>query len=201
MLSHFKLKINFLIFLFHIDLNKIYNNYFIHYIQNHKSINDINIESTFLLKYVIRRFINIVINFFSEREKFNYIFFTQRLSHRFVISFLKQRYIIIDSQKDAVKGFDDYQVLRFIKWCIHCKTTFYIKIECDKLENKPFKKKTITITITISTSKTIMITNLKIKIMMIRVSKSVVAITTILIARFMSFTLLRLIFRNRNDKL
>ena len=75
MLSHFKLKTNFLIFLFHIDLNKVYDDYFTHYIQNHKSINDINIEPTFSLKYIIRRFINIVINPFFEREKFNYVFF------------------------------------------------------------------------------------------------------------------------------
>ena len=74
-LSHFKLKINFFIFLFYIDLSKIYDDYFTHYIQNHKSINDINIKSTFSLKYVIRRFINIIINLFSEREKFNYTLF------------------------------------------------------------------------------------------------------------------------------
>ena len=74
-LSHFKLKTNFLIFLFYIDLNKTYDVYFIYYIQDYKSINDINIESAFSLKYVIRRFINIVINFFSKCEKFNYIFF------------------------------------------------------------------------------------------------------------------------------
>ena len=106
--SHFKLKTNFLIFLFYIDLNKVYDDYFIHYIQNHKSINDVNIESTFSLKYVIRRFINIVINFFFEREKFNYVFFAQRLFYRLIISFSEQRYIIIDSQKDAIKDLDDY---------------------------------------------------------------------------------------------
>ena len=72
---YFKLKTNFLIFLFHIDLNKTYDDYFTHYIQNHKLINDVNIESIFSLKYVIRRFINIIINFFFEREEFNYIFF------------------------------------------------------------------------------------------------------------------------------
>ena len=72
---HFKLKTNFLIFFFHIDLDKIYDDYFIHYIQNHKLMNDINIESAFSLKYAIRRFINIVINFFFEREEFNYVFF------------------------------------------------------------------------------------------------------------------------------
>ena len=74
-LLYLKLKINFLIFLFHIDLDKTYNIYFIHYIQDYKSINDINIEPTFSLKYVIRHFINIVINFFFEREEFNYVFF------------------------------------------------------------------------------------------------------------------------------
>ena len=52
-------------------------------------MNNVNIESTFSLKYIIRHFINIVINPFSEREKFNYIFFAQRLSHRLIISFLK----------------------------------------------------------------------------------------------------------------
>ena len=52
MLSHFKLKINFFNFLFHIDLNKVYNVYFIHYIQDYKSINNVNIESIFSLKYV-----------------------------------------------------------------------------------------------------------------------------------------------------
>ena len=75
MLSHFKLKTNFLIFFFHIDLNKVYDTYFIYYIQNHKSINNINIESTFSLKYAIRRFINIIINSSFEREEFNYVFF------------------------------------------------------------------------------------------------------------------------------
>ena len=89
MLSHFKLKTNFFIFLFHIDLNKIYDVYFIYYIQDHKLINDINIKPIFSLKYVIRRFINIVINIFFEREKFNYIFFIQRLFHRSITSFLK----------------------------------------------------------------------------------------------------------------
>ena len=138
--SHFKLKINFFIFLFYIDLSKAYNDYFTHYIQNHKSINDINIESAFSLKYVIRRFINIVINSFSEREKFNYVFFAQRLFHRLIAFFSKQRYIIIDSQKGVVKDLDDHQVLKFIKWCTHCKTIFYIKIEYDKLENRPLKK-------------------------------------------------------------
>ena len=88
-LSHFKLKINFLIFLFHIDLNKTYDVYFTHYIQDHKSINNVNIESAFSLKYIIQRFINIVINLFSEREKFNYVFFTQRLFHRFIAFFSK----------------------------------------------------------------------------------------------------------------
>ena len=139
MLSHFKLKINFLIFLFYIGLNKTYDGYFTHYIQNHKSINDINIESTFSLKYVIRRFINIVINSSFEREKFNYVFFIQRLFYRLVVSFSKQRYIIINPQKNVVKNFDDRQVLKLIKWCIHYKPFFYIKTECDKLENKPLK--------------------------------------------------------------
>ena len=115
MLSHFKLKINFFIFLFYIDLNKIYDDYFIHYIQNHKSMNDVNIESTFSLKYAIRRFINTVINSFFKCEKFNYAFFAQRFFYRFVIFFSEQRYIIINSQKDAVKDFDGRQVLRFIK--------------------------------------------------------------------------------------
>ena len=86
---YFKLKINFLIFLFHIDLNKTYDDYFIHYIQNHISINNVNIESTFSLKYVIRRFINIVINSFFKREEFNYVFFIQRLFYRPATSFLK----------------------------------------------------------------------------------------------------------------
>ena len=115
MLLHFKLKINFFIFLFYIDLSKAYDDYFIHYIQNHKSINDVNIESTFSLKYVIRRFINIIINFFFECEKFNYVFFVQRFFYRFIAFFSEQRYIIIDFQKDVIKGFDDYQVLRLIK--------------------------------------------------------------------------------------
>ena len=87
--SYFKLKTNFLIFLFYIDLNKVYDDYFTHYIQNHKSINDINIESIFSLKYVIRHFINIVINSFFECEKFNYVFFTQRLPYRLIAFFLK----------------------------------------------------------------------------------------------------------------
>ena len=107
MSSHLKLKPNFLIFLFHIDLNKTYDVYFIHYIQNHKSINDINIESTFSLKHIIRRFINIVINFF-EYEKFNYVFSAQRFFYRFITFFSKQRYIIIDSQKDVIKALNDY---------------------------------------------------------------------------------------------
>ena len=59
------------------------------------------------LKYTIRRFINIVINSFSEYEKFNYVFFAQRLFHRFATSFSEKRYIIIDSQKNAIKGLDD----------------------------------------------------------------------------------------------
>ena len=71
-------------------------------------MNNVNIESIFSLKYVIRRFINIVINSSSERKKFNYVFFVQRFFYRLVASFSKQRYIIIDFQKDAVKGFDDY---------------------------------------------------------------------------------------------
>ena len=74
MWSHFKLKTNFLIFLFHIDLNKIYDVYFTHYIQDHILIINVNIEAIFSLKYVIRRFINIVINYFFKREKFNYVF-------------------------------------------------------------------------------------------------------------------------------
>ena len=114
-LLHLKLKINFFIFLFHIDLNKIYDDYFIHYIQNHKSINDINIEPTFSLKYVIRRFINIVINSFSECEKFNYVFFAQRFLYRLIIFFSKQRYIIINSQKGVIKDLNDRQVLKLIK--------------------------------------------------------------------------------------
>ena len=112
---YFKLKINFFIFLFYIDLSKVYDDYFIHYIQNHKSMNNVNIESVFSLKYAIRRFINIVINSFFEREKFNYVFFVQRLFYRPAAFFSEQRYIIIDSQKDVIKGFDDRQVLRFIK--------------------------------------------------------------------------------------
>ena len=139
MLLYFKLKINFFIFLFHIDLNKIYDDYFIYYIQNHKPINNVNIESAFSLKYVIRRFINIVINLFSEREKFNYVFFVQRFFHRSITFFSEQRYIIIDFQKGVIKGLDDRQVLKFVKWCIHCKIIFHIKIECDKLENRSFK--------------------------------------------------------------
>ena len=201
MSSHLKLKINFFIFLFYIDLSKVYDDYFIHYIQNHKSMNDINIEPTFSLKYIIRRFINIVINFFSECEKFNYVFFIQRLFYRPATFFSKQRYIIIDFQKDVVKDLDDRQVLRLIKWYTHYKIIFYIKTECDKLENKPLKKKTITITITMSTLKIITITNSKIRIIMIKVLKSVIAITTMLIARFISFILLKSISRNRNDEL
>ena len=47
--------------------------------------------------------------------------------------------IIIDSQKDVIKSLDDYQILKFIKRCIHYKTSFYIKVECDKFENKSLK--------------------------------------------------------------
>ena len=49
------------------NLNNANNAYFIHYIQNHKFINDINIEIIYLLKYVITRFIQIMINFFFKR--------------------------------------------------------------------------------------------------------------------------------------
>ena len=105
-------------------------------------MNNVNIESTFSLKYAIRYFINIVINSFSEREKFNYVFFIQRFFYRFVVfSSLEQRYIIIDFQKDVIKGLDDRQILRLIKWYTHCKIIFHIKIECDKFENKLFKKR------------------------------------------------------------
>ena len=48
-------------------------------------MNDVNIESVFSLEYVIRRFINIVINSFFEREEFNYVFFVQRF---FIVSLL-----------------------------------------------------------------------------------------------------------------
>ena len=71
-------------------------------------MNNINIETTFSLKYVIRRFINIIINLFFECEKFNYVFFAQRLFHRLIAFFSKQRYIIINSQKDVIKSLDDY---------------------------------------------------------------------------------------------
>ena len=53
-------------------------------------MNDVNIESVFSLKYAIRRFINIVINSFSEREEFNYVFFAQRFFYRFVIFFFSK---------------------------------------------------------------------------------------------------------------
>ena len=45
-------------------------------------------------------------------------------------------------------------------------------------------------------------TGLKIKIITIKILKSVVAMTTMmLITKYISFILLRLIFRNRNDEL
>ena len=52
-------------------------------------MNNINIEPTFSLKYVIRYFINIVINSSSERKEFNYIFFIQRFFYRLAASFLE----------------------------------------------------------------------------------------------------------------
>ena len=52
-----------------------------------------------------------------------------------------------------------------------------------------------------STSKTMTMTSSKIRAMMIKISKSVVAMTTMLIARFISFTLLKSTFWNRNDEL
>ena len=48
-----KLKINFLIFFFHTDLNKANNIYFIYYIRNYKCINDVNIKIIYSLKYII----------------------------------------------------------------------------------------------------------------------------------------------------
>ena len=76
--SYLKLKTNFLTFLFHTSLSKAYDIYFIYYIQNYKPINDINIEVVFFLKYVISRFIQIVINLFSKRTEFNYTFTAYR---------------------------------------------------------------------------------------------------------------------------
>ena len=62
-----KLKTNFFIFLFYTGLNKLNDAYFTYYIQNHKFINNVNIKIIYSLKYVIIRFIQIIINFFFER--------------------------------------------------------------------------------------------------------------------------------------
>ena len=48
-------------------------------------MNNVNIETIFSLKYVTRRFINIVVNSFFKCEKFNYVIFTQRFFYRPII--------------------------------------------------------------------------------------------------------------------
>ena len=67
--------------------------------------------------------------------------------------------------------------------------------------SKTIIRETITITTTMLMLITITITNSKTRAITIKTSKNVVAITTMLIAKYMSFILLRLIFRNRSDKL
>ena len=58
-----KLRLNdvYLIFLFHIELDKEYENYFLYYTQTHDIINAVE-KFVFTLEYVTQRFIQTVIN-------------------------------------------------------------------------------------------------------------------------------------------
>ena len=81
------------------------------------------------------------------------------------------------------------------------KQSFILRSNAISLKTGLSKKKTITTITTMLMLKTITMTSLKIRVMMTKAPKSVVAITIILIAKFMSFILLRLIFWSQNDKL
>ena len=114
-----KLRLNdvYLIFLFYIELDKEYKNYFLYYIQTHDAINIVE-KFVFTLKYVTQRFIQIVINSSVSRIE----------STLELIAIRPEAYAVTNttnqttqrSQSRAVEESDVVYLRRLVKFYQHC---------------------------------------------------------------------------------
>ena len=125
-----KLNENFLIFLFHIELRKKHEDYFLHYTQNYTFVNIIE-RPAFTLKYVTQRFIQIVINPSATRSEFNLGIIAARQKAYIEINEPLTMLNAILAQSRAVKKPDKQYVKRLVKYCRGCKKFFYTQHECN----------------------------------------------------------------------
>ena len=111
-----KLRLNdvYLIFLFYIELDKEYKNYFLHYTQTHDIINVVE-KFVFTLKYVTQRFIQIVINSSISRIELILKLIVIRSEVYAVTNTADQT--TQRSQSGAVEGPDAVYLRRLVKFC------------------------------------------------------------------------------------
>ena len=111
-----KLNENFLIFLFHTDLEKKHKDYFLHYTQNHAFVNAVE-RPTFTLKYATQRFIQTVTNPSATRGEFNLKIIVSRQKAYIDTSESLTILSTIPSQSEAMKELDKQYIKRLMKYC------------------------------------------------------------------------------------
>ena len=111
-----KLRLNdvYLIFLFYIELDKEYKNYFLYYTQTHDTINAIE-KFAFTLKYVTQRFIQIVINSSISRIELILELIVTRFKVYVVTNTTNQT--TQRSQSRAIEEPDVVYLRRLVKFC------------------------------------------------------------------------------------
>ena len=125
-----KLNENFLIFLFHIGLGKEHEDYFLHYTQNHASVDAIG-RPAFTLEYATQRFIQTVTNPSATRSESNLGMIAARQEAYVGINGPLAMLNAIPAQSGAVEGPDGQYVKRLVKYCRGCKKFFYTQHECN----------------------------------------------------------------------
>ena len=129
-----KLRLNdvYLIFLFYIELDKEYENYFLYYTQTHDIINAVE-KFAFTLKYVIQRFIQIVINSSISRIESILELIVIRSKAYAVTNTTNQT--TQRSQPRAIEELDAVYLRRLVKFYQHCQKIYHTHYECNSKNN------------------------------------------------------------------
>ena len=133
-----RLNENFLVFLFHAGLGKEHEDYFLHYSQNHGTVDEAG-KASFTLEYATRRFIQTVTNASVTRSQSNSVMVATRESTReaYIATNGPVAYMtVIEGQDGAVEGPNAEYIQRLVKSCRHCHRLYHTEDECDQLGGK-----------------------------------------------------------------
>ena len=135
-----RLNENFLIFLFHTGLGKEHEDYFLHYTQNHASVDAVG-KPAFSLEYATQRFIQTVTNPTATRGESNLGMIAARQEAYVGTSSALATLPTVPGQQGAVEGPDAQYVKKLVKYCRNCKRHFHTQHDCAGQNGNPQRRR------------------------------------------------------------